>query len=866
MSSSETKVCFFTIVSKNYTHYARTLISSIKEHYPGADLFVALCDKPDGIDYADEPYALIKLEELDNIPDRHKFLFRHTILELNTAIKPYVIEKLFDRGYGKVFYIDPDIRFYSNLTPMVKLLDQHQVLLTPHLTGLLDDDKTPSELDILRSGTYNLGYIGLRNTSNTRKLVSWWQNKLYKDCIVDLNRGLFVDQKWMDMVPGIFEDVHVCRHEGWNVAYWNLHHRHVEVVDDEYKANDQELVFFHFSGFSPESKNLSKHQNRFTRQSAGTAVAKLCDDYARDLNANGYESCKSLKYEYGYFPDGTYIPDFARYVYRDEMNWEIDQNNLWELEGAQNFMGFLNEAVTVEGKLFPHLTRLSHRLYRAREDLIAAFPDLMGIDGIRYAHWYVDNAEEQAQFAECFIAPVRSAIDQKKKQPPGLNRDWFYHLVYRIARKFRTLARPFFSDEFRSRINIALIRKSNSGFDRSLEYARPGLQKTTLVDLEDGVNLYGYVHAESGIGQSARANIASLTAAGIPLSVIDVRFGNISRMQAHVDDHLKGQPKYKINLFHINADQMETALRHLGLEILDGHYNIGFWAWELPEFPDEWVPACNFLDEIWTPSTFCRDAIAEKVSIPVHIIPHAIWADAVGFDKDDRSDRGEDFYTALLEDRFTFITMFDCLSVPERKNITAALDAFEIAFGRNNERVQLVVKVTNLESDNQFSQALRERSRQNNAIRIISDYLDRAQLLKLLAESDCFVSLHRSEGYGLGIAEAMLLGKVVIATGWSGNMDFCKPDNSLLVDYTLVQLEKDHGPYKKGQTWAEPSITHAAELMQKVTAGGPELKLLGTQAASYVEKYLSPATVGQMLRERTEQIIQGKETTTGKAD
>ncbi len=136
--------CFFTIVSKNYTHVARTLMHSIEQHYPNADRVLALCDKSDGFDYSEDNFSIFALDELDNIPLFSKFLFRYTILELNTAIKPYVIEKLFDRGYDKVFYIDPDIKIYSDLTAMVNLLDQHEILLTPHLTGQLDDEKLPN--------------------------------------------------------------------------------------------------------------------------------------------------------------------------------------------------------------------------------------------------------------------------------------------------------------------------------------------------------------------------------------------------------------------------------------------------------------------------------------------------------------------------------------------------------------------------------------------------------------------------------------------------------------------------------------------------------------------------------------------------
>ena len=829
--------CFFTIVSKNYTHVARTLMHSIEEHYPNADRVVALCDKSDGFDYSEDNFSIFALDELDNIPLFSKFLFRYTILELNTAIKPYVIEKLFDRGYDKVFYIDPDIKIYSDLTAMVNLLDQHEILLTPHLTGQLDDDKSPNELDILRSGTYNLGYVGLLQSDKTRSLVKWWQSKLYTECVVDLERGLFVDQKWMDMVPGLFGDVYIQRHEGWNVAYWNLAHRDVQKTDDGYKVNGQGLVFFHFSGFNPDLKTLSKHQNRFTRDSAGPAVARLCADYASDLDRFGAAECRNLDYAFGSFSDGTPIPDQARYIYRDEMDWEADENDLWSEEGAANFMGYLNEPVEINGQPTEYITRLAYRLYRQRQDLRDAFPDLLGIDGINYAQWYVDNATDQAGFAECFVLPMRNWLAIKTTSKKKRLSEVFYKSLYRLARKSRSLVRPFLSSQLRHRVNLALIRRSN---------ANVGLMQSLRRTDDFGINLYGYVHAESGVGQSARANIASLSAVDIPVSVIDVRLGNVSRMQGQLDETLKGEPKYRINLFHINADQFEIALGNLGLDVLERCFNIGFWAWELPEFPSDWAKAGRYLDEIWTPSEFCRKAIAAQVDIPVRVVPHAVWlensedAELLGFDVDFKP--------------YTFCTMFDCLSVPERKNVRATIEAFEAAFGEDPAGTQLLIKVVNLDTKNDFAAFLNAKASSNKGIKLLPMYLDRGQVYELLQQSDCFVSLHRSEGFGLGIAEAMLLGKPVIVTNWSGNADFCNEDNSFPVEYELIKLEADHGPYKKGQTWAEPSIKHAAELMVKVTNSREQANMFGQRAAKDIEGMLAPHRIGKMLGERLSEV------------
>jgi len=837
-------------------HFARTLLNSVMEHTENADFYVGLCDQAGDFDFSNDNFNVIEISDLDNIPDLNKFIFRYTILELNTAIKPYVIEQLFQMGYEKVIYFDPDIKIYGGLAQMLSLLDDNEVLLTPHLTDLLDDGKLPTELDILRSGTYNLGYVGLRQTENTRKLVKWWQSKLYEHCVVDMEKGLFVDQKWMDLVPGMFSNVFVNRNPAWNIAYWNLNHRSLSEKDGTFFVDGNALTFFHFSGFSPDNKVLSKHQNRFTKKGAGKCVAKLCDNYSADLLANGYKECASYPYAFGVFPDGTPVPDIARYVYRDEFDWKKDEMDVSSIDGAKQFKAFLNEPVVIDGKSLPYITRLARHLYTRRPDLIAAFPDLTGEDGLRFAHWYVEHVTEQLRFAECFVDPVRYALGFEagggsitgSTGPHQVAKSPLYSSLYRLAHRSRSLARPFVSPRVRQKVKALLLKKAL----RTSLAPQPNNELETVprkdfAEYDFGVNLYGYVHAESGVGQAARANIEALSMAGVPVSVLDFRHGNSSRMKANVDESLKGDATYQFNLFHINADQTLPALDVLGHQVLQGHYNIGYWAWELPEFPDEWVAASEYLDEIWTLSTFCKEAIEKKVAIPVRVVPLSIWCDATPSDT-----------PQFAFDGFTFLTMFDCLSVPERKNVFAVIDAFEGAFAPNSEEAQLVVKVSNLDADNDFSRRLHAAVKKNADIKLISSYLGRNEVVSLVSKVDCFVSLHRSEGFGLGITEAMLYKTPVIVTGWSGNMEFCNDENSLLVDYDLVKLKETYGPYRAGQTWAEPNVQHASKLMRQVFENEDIRTRLVDNAHSSVLLKLSPKIIGQSLKEHLTSISSEK--------
>lgn len=853
-------VCFFTIVSRNYIHFARTLMNSIAKNYQNADLVVCLCDEAGDFDFSEDTFSILNIRSLDNIPDIDSFIFKYTILELNTAIKPYVFEKLFGKQYRKVIYFDPDIKVYGPLDEMVSLLDNHNVLLTPHITGLLDDGKNPSELDILRSGTYNLGFIGMRNNHDTRTLVNWWQSKLYDHCVVNLEAGLFVDQKWIDLVPGMFPKVMINRNTGWNIAYWNLNHRNFTKNEDGFFVDGNPLVFFHFSGYSPRDGTLSKHQNRFSQKSAGTQVHDLCKNYKDDLIRNGFKQCAIIPYAFSNFHGGPHIPDMARRIYRDEFYPEKhSRKNIWSEEGSREFINYLNKPATLAGINLSYITKISYRLYSEREDLISAFPDLLGSNGVQYAHWFADNARPQTGLDRCFITPVTNALELLKKSHKkgdsrvAIKSSYFYSVLYRIAYRLRILARPFVSPEVRYIIRVRLLKKAHSG---SIETGstRPSQvpsksHKNNIIKYPFGVNLYGYVHAESGVGQSARSNMKSLTSAQIPLSVIDFRDANISRMRAVIDESLKGEAIYSINLFQINADQIVNAFESLGFNVLKNRYNIGYWAWELPEFPDEYTEAENFLDEIWTPSSFCQKAISDKLSIPVKVIPHAVWREN-GLEN---MDRGKNDIIDL--DNFTFIMMFDCLSVPARKNVFGTIEAFKKAFGKHDASVNLVIKISNLlKTDKSFQTRFHKAINGFKNIKLYSGYLHRSEVLSMLRGADCFISLHRSEGFGLGIAEAMMLEKPVIVTGWSGNMDFCNDQNAFLVNYTLTKIPKDYGPYKKGKTWAEPDIEHAASLMRHVFRNPEISKQKASVANHFVSKELSPSRIGLMLEDRLKEI------------
>jgi glycosyltransferase involved in cell wall biosynthesis len=353
----------------------------------------------------------------------------------------------------------------------------------------------------------------------------------------------------------------------------------------------------------------------------------------------------------------------------------------------------------------------------------------------------------------------------------------------------------------------------------------------------------GYVTAESGVGEGARSTIRALSAAGLAVAVNDFRLNNASRMEEATGLRLSRTNPHPVNILHVNADQVPVLREALPSAYFAKRYNVGFWYWELSTFPSRWTESFELLDEVWAASRFVADAVRGATTLPVRALLPAI--DPVVAPGCGRTDLG------LPTDAFAFLCVFDFLSVFERKNPLGAVQAFERAFeGRDD--VALILKCVNSHHDRASLHRLKAAA--GPRVRILEGYLDRPRLNALTAAADCVVSLHRSEGFGLPLAEAMALGTPTIATGYSGNLDFMTEENSYLVRFTPAELERAYGPYDAGSVWAEPDLDHAAELMRSVEHDRDEAAARARRAADDVRRRMSPRAAGARLRARLDEI------------
>lgn len=379
------------------------------------------------------------------------------------------------------------------------------------------------------------------------------------------------------------------------------------------------------------------------------------------------------------------------------------------------------------------------------------------------------------------------------------------------------------------------------------EAVSPPASPARWLEREPGVLLVGHPYLISGRGEDVRTAAVALDAQAVPFQLRNTYDGGVEHQPKLANfpffGRLSREARYRANLFMLNADEMLPARAHLGEELFAGSYNIGCWAWELSQFPDAWLPALELVDEIWAPSRFIQQAIAERTAKPVIRMPLAVEPE------ESRLSRA---HFGLPDDRFLFLFFFDFSSFVARKNPWAVIEAFERAFPETaREHLGLVIKLNgaHLRPDD-YRAFLEHASIRRPGVYLIDQVLSDPEIRGLMQGCDAFVSLHRAEGFGRGPAEAMYFGKPVIVTGYSGNLDFCNDLDCCLVDHTLVPVREDEYPFGKGQLWAEADVEQASWFMRRLVTDADYARAIAARGAAAIREFNSAAAVGQRYRAR----------------
>ena len=384
-------VHLFTSITANYIPKVRVLANSLKKFHPDYQLHVILSDKiPRQIDVFNEPFdSIITINELP-IPDLNRWIFKHSLVEMCTGVKGFAFKEIINRhSPSHVFFFDPDIVILSPIDSLIEKLNKNSILLTPHQTQPEESDRAirDNEICMLKHGTFNLGFLGIRPTQNSEalKFVDWWTNRLQNYCYDDKINGLFTDQKWVDLAPSFFSDLCITREPIYNVATWNLTHRIATgSLKDGININGKPICFYHFSGFDSGSQEI------------------MLKEY------------------------GKHSP-----VLFDLRDWYTQQCLLFgqhEMGGLQCAYDFFSNSEKI--------TQLQRIIYRSRKDLQSAFPDPFDASDVNksYFHWFSQSGNDCMNDAFNSESPevLRSELTRLKEELNAIktSRSW------RITRKF----------------------------------------------------------------------------------------------------------------------------------------------------------------------------------------------------------------------------------------------------------------------------------------------------------------------------------------------------------------------------------------------------------------------------------------------
>lgn len=364
----------YTSCTKYYLPKARVMAKTLKQYHPEWHFYLIFSDSlPENFDIKNEPFDDVILVLDLGIPNVKQWIFKHTIVELSTAVKGTALVRLLDMpDTDGVFYLDPDIAVFNNLQHLVKLLGKHDILLTPHLLHPEDEPDLIQGNEVvttLAHGIYNLGFLGVAVTKEGRKFAKWWEKRLLLFCQDNVPKGLFTDQRWCDLIPAFFENYYIIRDPGYNVATWNIRYRPMtRNGHGQYLVGGFPLRFYHFTGYDARYN----YENLLKRFAKGYPAAfEIWEEYGSMLAKYGHGEHSLNHWEYATFNNGHPISKHVRIRYRNSPQLQEEYSDPFECEGSDSFFewcarnGLLSENEDNDAAEIVHLRAHFEAIYRS---------------------------------------------------------------------------------------------------------------------------------------------------------------------------------------------------------------------------------------------------------------------------------------------------------------------------------------------------------------------------------------------------------------------------------------------------------------------------------------------------------------------
>ncbi|WP_341313003.1 glycosyltransferase family 4 protein [Paraburkholderia sp. IMGN_8] len=372
-------------------------------------------------------------------------------------------------------------------------------------------------------------------------------------------------------------------------------------------------------------------------------------------------------------------------------------------------------------------------------------------------------------------------------------------------------------------------------------------EQASMLTRPFGVNIVGFPQGVLGLGEDARMAAQAIQLGGFDVALINAPMSGPPRIDTSVDHLLRDDLAYQVSLFCLPPPEMVRLTLEGGRRLIESDtYKIGAWPWELPHWPSAFGQSHEFVDEIWAQSRFVEAVYARLGRTKVRHMPMAVVIPTP-----QTTDRKR---FRLPDDDFLFYLMFDGNSWLTRKNPVAGIMAFKQAFAKETSGVGLVIKAMNARDDDPTWRQVRELAAADDRIHIVSERLNRQDTIDFMACCNAYISLHRSEGFGRVIAEAMALGQPVVATNFSGNVDFCDEQTAFLVDGELVPLRPGDYLFHEGQYWCDPDVGIAASQIARAFGDADLRERIAKAGRARIERDHSMAAVARAYAQRLDEI------------
>jgi hypothetical protein len=744
--------------------------------------------------------------------DLDALLALHGEQDLTALLLAPLLQRRAEESGEAVLHLPSGVWVLDALEPIETALSARPVLLVPRCTAELPDDglePSPSELE--RVGRIEETIVGIDGGSDSLAFLDWWGEHVERtlgslDARAAGERP--EDRPWLarflELAPARFATA-VLDDAGCNLSMWNLHRHTLAAAPDGSLLVDgrRPLRFLNLPGFDPAHPHRLSATASRARVSRAPVLHELCERYAAELRRCGFSDSDHHAEIGRRLHDGTVYDEPLRALYGSALALGEPVEDLFGERGTRAFLAWL-EGPAPRGAAHGVNRYVFHRVARERPDVVRAYPDLDGPDGEEYLTWCWAFGRDELAIPDRFMPP-----------------------------------RPGYEPTTPRAALEAAIPPS------------PDAPATSQPPAGDGpaVRLTGYLGHTLGLGAAARGYVQALGAAGVPVRTVSVPLHHLALPVALADEYgrhgfedLVHDGRHGFEIVAVNADELPDFVERLGEDYFQGP-RIGIWGWETNTIPARWQRAFALVDEIWVYSRFMAANIGAATEVPTIALPPPVQRPAAAPPP----------LRLGVPDGFLFLFVFDYLSTIQRKNPVGLIKAFKRAFAPG-EGPQLLIKTINAPLRPLAEEEVLWAAHGREDIHVVDRSLAGVELDGLMAACDCYASLHRAEGFGLTMAEAMAIGKPVIATGYSGNVDFMNGDNSLLVDYAIGRVGPECEIYPPEGEWADPSVEHAAELMRRVHDHPEEAAALGARAREDIARQLSPEATGAAMRRRLEEL------------